>query len=106
MSPVVGILVDVADAPYCCCLLMLLILSMIVGILFPNVTLMLGPNSSYTSLTSVMRVSRVSPHFFDVHVTISPRSKSVLYPRLELRFTVPVSYTHLRAHETRHDLVC
>ena len=23
-----------------------------------------------------------------------------------LRWVVPVSYTHLRAHETRHDLVC
>src|SRR5450756_2705018 len=24
----------------------------------------------------------------------------------EQRFRIPVSYTHLRAHETRHDLVC
>src|SRR5659263_413652 len=22
------------------------------------------------------------------------------------RYSIPVSYTHLRAHETRHDLVC
>src|SRR5450759_2931940 len=27
-------------------------------------------------------------------------------PEVELRTVVPVSYTHLRAHETRHDLVC
>src|SRR5450759_3928460 len=28
-----------------------------------------------------------------------------LHPRLDTMVT-PVSYTHLRAHETRHDLVC
>src|SRR5450756_850455 len=27
-------------------------------------------------------------------------------PANDLRFFIPVSYTHLRAHETRHDLVC
>src|SRR5450759_2916283 len=26
--------------------------------------------------------------------------------RSETGYTIPVSYTHLRAHETRHDLVC
>eukprot|EP00825_Cyclidium_porcatum_P021334 TRINITY_DN23824_c0_g1_i1.p1 TRINITY_DN23824_c0_g1~~TRINITY_DN23824_c0_g1_i1.p1 ORF type:complete len:166 (-),score=23.09 TRINITY_DN23824_c0_g1_i1:3-500(-) len=29
-----------------------------------------------------------------------------LQKRLELLYPGPVSYTHLRAHETRHDLVC
>ena len=27
-------------------------------------------------------------------------------PRIIMASTVSVSYTHLRAHETRHDLVC
>src|SRR5450759_833466 len=27
-------------------------------------------------------------------------------PFTSVRSTIPVSYTHLRAHETRHDLVC
>ena len=29
-----------------------------------------------------------------------------LRQNLTLAVLVPVSYTHLRAHETRHDLVC
>src|SRR5665648_622379 len=44
---------------------------------------------------------------------ISSASKSsflrVLYANLNFRllsYNNPVSYTHLRAHETRHDLVC
>src|SRR5450756_3088229 len=28
------------------------------------------------------------------------------YVRSEILYRIPVSYTHLRAHETRHDLVC
>src|SRR5450759_1822553 len=31
---------------------------------------------------------------------------SVGQGRTKRSFTIPVSYTHLRAHETRHDLVC
>src|SRR5665648_1127906 len=34
------------------------------------------------------------------------RSADPAADRLQGRLSAPVSYTHLRAHETRHDLVC
>src|SRR5450759_4918019 len=34
------------------------------------------------------------------------RARALLGEVLHGRGAVPVSYTHLRAHETRHDLVC
>ena len=34
------------------------------------------------------------------------RSNKAMIDRNNLTGLVPVSYTHLRAHETRHDLVC
>src|SRR5450759_4568963 len=41
---------------------------------------------------------------------VSPRSlvdaQIIKTPKEKMLVTTPVSYTHLRAHETRHDLVC
>src|SRR5450756_659695 len=39
-------------------------------------------------------------------VCISPHSRRPGAPLHTMGLLVPSSYTHLRAHETRHDLVC
>src|SRR5450756_2404890 len=46
-------------------------------------------------------ISRVSTHQLVRHRIASFSQQSQRYSRIK-----PVSYTHLRAHETRHDLVC
>ena len=42
--------------------------------------------------------------FFWYPTSGDPIKKEILSPTTQ--HSVPVSYTHLRAHETRHDLVC
>src|SRR5450756_3206906 len=39
-------------------------------------------------------------------IALGPRSQSMLRLVVAGVEAAPVSYTHLRAHETRHDLVC
>src|SRR5450756_1826254 len=40
------------------------------------------------------------------HITVFHHDRDLHVSSVHLSFLAPVSYTHLRAHETRHDLVC
>src|SRR5450756_2746557 len=45
------------------------------------------------------------PHIFVCELEPLHRSRTIIVDQ-NVRGLTPVSYTHLRAHETRHDLVC
>src|SRR5450756_2786685 len=49
--------------------------------------------------STVRRPSRISHPLAGNRSSFAPLQPAVVFPS-------PVSYTHLRAHETRHDLVC
>src|SRR5450759_5230646 len=70
----------------------------IIGTGFRVISVVLDVPVTTTSFISVMACSITK--FFDDVVARSTFSTIDLYPKK------PVSYTHLRAHETRHDLVC
>ena len=61
--------------------------------------------TSYIDYAMSVIASRALP---DVRDGLKPVQRRVLYSMVELNNgpDKPVSYTHLRAHETRHDLVC
>src|SRR5665648_1220754 len=46
--------------------------------------------------------------FFGINEVLSPKNARAIYDACNEKLHTPesVSYTHLRAHETRHDLVC
>src|SRR5450756_1781157 len=57
------------------------------------------PDLMVPALASAPRMKEIGP------LAVPPEDNSSLEERIMDRFR-PVSYTHLRAHETRHDLVC
>src|SRR5450756_465211 len=63
---------------------------------------------SSVPITSVVSESTALPPF--AHIVSATYPTTGLEERLEEKslapHSTPVSYTHLRAHETRHDLVC
>src|SRR5450756_694848 len=67
------------------------------------------PSSRRITYTFVFSVSSLS-HFQHMLARHRPRATPPVEISLLTRFThqsaMAVSYTHLRAHETRHDLVC
>src|SRR5665648_1283491 len=61
--------------------------------------------------TTLRRVARIEEVYRLIEVLNSIGVKTKWLPNNDLEITPPkrlqpVSYTHLRAHETRHDLVC
>src|SRR5659263_271042 len=56
-----------------------------------------GLNARFAGLKNRLPAPVLSSFISSVISTSFPWSNSLIYP---------VSYTHLRAHETRHDLVC
>src|SRR5450756_2830242 len=54
-------------------------------------------HASMVSIASIDRVRPASAHSYSQAGSSAP---------LTVTAPTPVSYTHLRAHETRHDLVC
>src|SRR5450756_2730815 len=61
-----------------------------------------------TELRSLLTLSSRGPHLrsFPLITTVTGRTSSRHWQLILVIMEIPVSYTHLRAHETRHDLVC
>src|SRR5665648_1168319 len=60
-----------------------------------------------SATTATKTVSRLLSAHVSAWVAVGPPTSAVALPAAAtLRAVSPVSYTHLRAHETRHDLVC
>src|SRR5659263_634599 len=59
-----------------------------------------------STCSSTLRTSFKSGRFLTIFFWLSYVSKKLCNSWHIVYISIPVSYTHLRAHETRHDLVC
>src|SRR5659263_653989 len=71
--------------------------TMVSDVLMPPIGLLLG-NVDFSNLFVVLKDGKIAGPYATVAAAKAAGAVTLNYG--------PVSYTHLRAHETRHDLVC